>query len=95
MPIRISSVAKRIECDWAFHERIAEASNNPLFVVLMKTVVGLFQESMRRTLPRSDAQVVYEGHAALIKALQDKDANAARKIALENLERTQQDLEVT
>lgn len=86
------TVAKRIECDWAFHERMAEASNNPLFVLLMKTIVGLFQESMRRTLPHSDVHVVYAEHAELIKAIQAKDVAAAQRIALSNLARTQEDL---
>lgn len=87
-----AGVAQRIRCDWLFHERLAEASNNPLFVLLVQTVAGLFQELMRRT-SHSDTAVVYAAHNRLIDALRRHDPDGARRIALDNLELTRHDLE--
>lgn len=85
------SVEQRIICDWRFHERLAEATNNPLFVLLVRTVAGLFQELMRRTA-HSDTEVIYAGHQRLLAAIRRRDIDAARRIALANLEVTREDL---
>ncbi|MFW6059719.1 MAG: FadR/GntR family transcriptional regulator [Phycisphaeraceae bacterium] len=82
---------RRIACDWRFHECLAEATNNPLFVLLIKTLGGLFDELLRRT-SHSDTQVVYEAHSRLIDAVRRHHAGDARRIALANLELTRHDL---
>lgn len=86
-----ADLEQRISCDWRFHERLAEATNNPLFVLLVRTVGGLFEDLMRRTA-HSDTQVVYAGHARLLKAIRERHADEARRIALDNLESTRRDL---
>ena len=87
-----SDTHQRIACDWQFHERLAEATNNPMFVLLVKTVAGLFRELMQRT-SHSDTQVVYAAHGRLIEAIRARDVDAARRIARDNLELTRRDLE--
>lgn len=88
-----ATVEQRIQNDWHFHERFAEASNNPIFVLLLKTVAGLFQESLRKT-SHSGAQVAYDAHSRLISAIKLQDPQLSRAITLENLHMTELDLEL-
>jgi len=86
------TIEDRIRNDWRFHERLAEASNNPILVLFLKTIAGLFQESLLRT-SHSDAEVVYEGHARVIRAVERRDPSLARSVVLDNLRKTELDLE--
>jgi len=85
-------VEDRIRNDWTFHEQLAEASHNPLFVILTKTVSGLFQELLRATAG-SDVKRAYEGHARLLDALRRHDDVLAQRIVIENLAQTREDLQ--
>lgn len=85
-------VEDRIRNDWHFHEHLAEASHNQLFVILTKTVAGLFQELLRATAG-SDVKRAYEGHARLLDALRRHDDALAQRIVIENLAQTREDLQ--
>ncbi len=85
-------VEDRLRNDWLFHERLAEASNNQLFIILVKTISGLFQELLRAT-SGSDVKFAHQAHARLIEAVRQHDSAQAQQVALQNLRWTRQDLE--
>jgi len=91
--MRVAATSElRVHHDWLFHERLAEASNNPIFVLLTKTIASLFELSLVRT-SHSDANVAYASHGRLISAIRRQDPRLARDVALENLQLTEYDLE--
>jgi len=80
------------EADAAFHEAIAAAAGNPLFISLMEFVHATLRESLRishmtiRKLAGGPAKVHRE-HIALFDAIRDKDETAARQAAIDHLSR--------
>lgn len=67
--------------DLAFHETLAEASGNPLFVVLGRALHGVFEASIRRG-QRHYADpyhfgALVEAHRRVAAAVRDQDAPAA------------------
>jgi GntR family transcriptional repressor for pyruvate dehydrogenase complex len=69
-----------IDTDLAFHVRIAEASRNPLFSVLMRTLAELLKHVQLRSCkddPDRRRRAV-ESHAAIADAVLARDADRAR-----------------
>lgn len=69
-----------IDTDLAFHVRIAEASRNPLFSVLMRTLAQLLKHVQLRSCkddPDRRRRAV-ESHAAIADAVLARDADRAR-----------------
>lgn len=74
-------------CDRAFHRSLAAATKNPLLVAMVETLSGL------QTFLTRDAynymgikESAVTEHAAILKAVQDHDAQAAAQLMLQHLE---------
>jgi GntR family transcriptional regulator, transcriptional repressor for pyruvate dehydrogenase complex len=82
----------RVEADVQFHRILADATGNPVFVLLLETVSGLLRESRRRTLAESGVEIALEGHRAVLTAVRRHDAVAARAAMLAHLQLAERDL---
>jgi len=71
------------QADYAFHIAIAEATGNPLLINLMEdvsdTVIRTMKETRRIWLyeTKKSIQKIYDEHKLILKAIKDKDGEAA------------------
>jgi DNA-binding FadR family transcriptional regulator len=77
------SDATFIQADYAFHQALAEASNNPLIPIVLDALSPLLFESRERTVAEWRAREVtlepaVENHRRIFQAVDDRDAQAAR-----------------
>jgi DNA-binding FadR family transcriptional regulator len=68
-----------VQADLDFHATLAEASGNPLFGIVLAPIQELLIESRRRTLGRHGAELAHGHHAAILKAVEAGDAEAATR----------------
>jgi GntR family transcriptional repressor for pyruvate dehydrogenase complex len=74
------TMEQHVERDTEFHLAIAKATGNPVLLIVMSSISELLRESRRRTfavpgeLPKARAW-----HAAIYKAIEQCDADAARE----------------
>ncbi len=87
-----STLAERVEADVAFHRILAEATGNPVFVLLLKALAGFLQESRQKTLSYSGAELAIKGHRAILTAVRAHDAEAARAAMFKHLFSAERDL---
>lgn len=71
------SLTAQIAADVRFHEVLAEATGNPIFRLILAPIQKLLIESRRRTLKQFGANVAFEHHADILKAVAKQDANVA------------------
>jgi GntR family transcriptional regulator, transcriptional repressor for pyruvate dehydrogenase complex len=81
-----------IEADLRFHELLAEATGNPIFLLLLQTLVGSMRQSRQKTIARSGVQKTILDHAALLEAVRRHDSEAARQTMLDHLTDAELDL---
>ena len=66
------------EADVAFHRAIVEATDNPLFLVLLDSLGDVLLEIRRATLGESGrGQVALDAHRAIVESLEHRDPDAA------------------
>lgn len=72
--------------DWKFHERVAQASANPLLHELYVSFGGIFHQALLKQQRggRLDG-LTYEGHGELVDAIEAQDAEAAVASVNQNL----------
>lgn len=87
-----SSLRELIEADFSFHALLAEASGNPLFPLLLKSLANVMRSSHHETLGRTGLERAKPGHIAILKAVRDGDAVAAKDAMLEHLKMAEEDL---
>ena len=64
--------------DWGFHERVAQASGNPLLHELYVSFGEVFHNDLLKQQPRAGFDgLPHEGHGALVDAIEAHDADAA------------------
>jgi len=82
-----------LEPDLAFHRRIAEAANNDLLAYIGNMLSLALRESIQLSsrLPNTH-ELSLPRHKAILTALQNRDALAARQATLVQLEETVEDL---
>jgi len=85
-------VNQRIEADVKFHHILAEATGNPVFVLLLETLEGFLRESRKNTLVYSGLEVALQGHRAVFQAVQARKPDQARGAMLEHLLMATRDL---
>lgn len=71
------SLTAQIAADVRFHEVLAEATGNPIFRLILAPIQKLLIESRRRTLKQFGANVAYEHHADILKAVADQKPEKA------------------
>ncbi len=83
----------RIEADLRFHRVLAEATGNPVFVLLLETLAGLLRESRRKTLAYSGVESALQWHRAVFQAVRARDPNKAREAMQQHLRSAARDLD--
>jgi len=86
------SMEARVEADLRFHDRLAAATGNPVFQILLATMAELMHRSRRQTLARSGVDAAVEGHRAVLAAVARHDPQAARQTMLDHLAKAERDL---
>jgi GntR family transcriptional regulator, transcriptional repressor for pyruvate dehydrogenase complex len=71
------SLAEHVEADLDFHATLAEATQNPLFGVVLAPIQERLIESRRRTLGQYGAELAHRHHADILAAVRAADADAA------------------
>lgn len=71
---------------------MAEATGNPVFHLLLKTVGGLMRRSRQETLARTGVERSLAGHVAILAAVVRHDPDAARQAMHEHLNNAENDL---
>lgn len=74
---RATNLESRVAADVRFHERLAVATGNPVFTVLLKTLGGLLGESRRRTIRTAGVEPALIGHREILDAVERHDPHAA------------------
>jgi GntR family transcriptional regulator, transcriptional repressor for pyruvate dehydrogenase complex len=89
------SVEQHISDDVNFHLEIARASQNQVLLIIMNSINDLLKESRHRTYYIPDApQRAWDFHADILRALETKDADAARRYMIDHLDQVRKDLEL-
>lgn len=89
----VEDLEKCVQLDMAFHRRIAEASENPLLVSFLDSLVNISAISRRRT--GSDIEVrraAAHDHNLIVAAIAERDASRAAEAMLLHLEHVSQSL---
>ena len=68
-----------IQCDLAFHRAIADASGNLIYRLVLDSLGELGLTSRMRTIGRIGKQTAIEHHAAILSAIEHRDADSARE----------------
>lgn len=87
------SLDQRIEADCKFHRCLAEATGNPVFVLLLETLTGFLHESRRKTLAYSGVEIALDNHRAIYQAVLSRDAAKARAAMQDHLHLAARDLD--
>jgi len=88
----VPTLDQRIDADVQFHRVLAEATGNPVFVLLMETLAGFLRESRQKTLAYSGVDIALEGHRAILQAVRARDRDKAREAMKEHLRLATRDL---
>lgn len=80
-----SGLEAHVQADLEFHATLAEASGNPLFGTVLAPIQELLIASRRRTLGRHGAELAHRHHAAILKAIESSDPEAADRAMREHL----------
>jgi GntR family transcriptional regulator, transcriptional repressor for pyruvate dehydrogenase complex len=83
----------RIQADVWFHRILAEATGNPVFVLLLETLAEFQRESRQKTLAYSGVEQALAGHRALLEAVRNRDPQTAREAMQEHLRLAARDLQ--
>jgi DNA-binding FadR family transcriptional regulator len=83
---------EQVATDMQFHEWLARAAGNPVFLVMLSSVAGLLWESRRKVFAHVGIKHAIEGHRAVLEAVRRRDASAARQAMLSHMQMIVQDL---
>jgi len=84
-----------VTADIEFHRGLAQATGNPLFQLLLKTLAGAMRRSRQETLARTGIERALKGHAAILSAVQSRNPEAARTAMFTHLGMAEKDLRGT
>lgn len=71
------SVEAYVYQDDVFHRTLAEATENPIFGVITRSIVGLLHASRQLTISHYGIDIVIEEHNQIYKAIEHKNSDAA------------------
>jgi DNA-binding FadR family transcriptional regulator len=80
-----SALEARIAADVRFHRILAEATGNPVFVLLLETLAEFLEDSRQRTLAYSGVERALVGHRAVLDAVRNHNPARAREAMHEHL----------
>ncbi len=81
-----------VQADLEFHAILAEATQNPLFQIVLAPIQELLIESRRRTLGRYGADIAFTHHARILEAVRAGDSAAAARAMQQHIEANVQHL---
>jgi len=85
---KVAAGRSAIDEDTAFHAALARATHNRIAVRLMETLNDLLMESRRLTLrQKGRPQRSFEGHEAIVQAVERRDPDAAERAMHEHIDR--------
>jgi GntR family transcriptional repressor for pyruvate dehydrogenase complex len=83
-----------VERDCAFHHAVADASGNLIFRLTLDSLAELGRSSRLRSMNRVGKQRAVEHHAAILKAIEDRNSDKARKLMKSHLLAAVEDLDL-
>ncbi len=89
-----SSHEKQVATDTRFHELLAKSTCNPVLPLILTVLSPLLEQSRHITISRVGPERAVEGHSAILQAVRNGNANAARQAMLMHLHMAEEDLEV-
>jgi GntR family transcriptional repressor for pyruvate dehydrogenase complex len=85
-----------IELDFAFHRKLMEITGNQLTLNIMTVLHEFFLAAMVQTTPRPrDHRISRQLHRAIVRAIRDGDARAARDAMQQHMDITRQRMKLT
>ena len=88
-------LAGQVAADLEFHERLAEATGNPVFLLLQRTLAQLMKEYLLGTMSRIGSRRTIRSHTPIIDAIERGDAEAAHRSMAKHLEMAEADVRRT
>jgi DNA-binding FadR family transcriptional regulator len=82
----------QIAADIDFHDLLALAAGNSLFVLVLSSVSGLLWESRRQTIQRVGTERAIRDHCAVLNAVRLRDPVAARQAMVKHMQTILEDL---
>jgi GntR family transcriptional repressor for pyruvate dehydrogenase complex len=82
-----------IEADLDFHLALAEATDNPVFLTLIDSIVGLLREQRRRVFLAGGPERGQLHHKRVLAAIERHDADAAREAMSSHMKQVRDDSE--
>ena len=91
----LTTLELRVDADLLFHRTLAEATGNPVFLLLLDTVAGLLRASRYASIGSHGAQAAVDGHREILEAVRAQDPRAARDAMLRHLRANEAELKDT
>lgn len=91
----LTTLELRVDADLLFHRTLAEATGNPVFVLLLDTLSGLLRFSRYASIGTHGARAAVDGHREILDALKARDPRAAREAMLRHLRANEAELKDT
>lgn len=88
-----TTIERQIDADVMFHRVLAEATGNPLFPILLKSLEELMRALRRRTILATDVRSGLREHTAVLRAVEARDPSAARKAMVSHMKLAECSLE--
>ena len=88
-------LAGQVVADLEFHERLAEATGNSVFLLLQRTLAQLMKEYLLGTMSRIGSRRAIRSHTPIIDAIERGDSEAARRSMAKHLEMAEADVRRT
>jgi GntR family transcriptional repressor for pyruvate dehydrogenase complex len=82
----------RIEADIRFHHILAQATGNPVLILLLETLAAFMHQSRRKTLAFSGVDIALSGHRAILAAVMARNPEAAHAAMNDHLTAATRDL---
>ncbi|HOX02206.1 MAG TPA: FadR/GntR family transcriptional regulator [Candidatus Paceibacterota bacterium] len=86
------SLEEWIDADVAFHQFLAQATGNPIFLLIMDSIRSLLRTFQENTYSHVDTSHAVQGHTNILRAIQRQDSQGARTAMLNHLQDAFQDL---
>jgi len=89
------NLAGQVAADMEFHEYLAEATGNPVFLLLQRALAQLMKVYLTGTMNRIGPRRAIRSHAPIIDAIECGDAERARCSMAEHLRMAEEDVRRT
>jgi len=75
--IHADALAACVQADMEFHQTLVDATDNPIFVIVSRSIFQMLQRGKTLTFPHAGAANVAREHRAILDAVRDRDADRA------------------